>query len=100
MTREMPATRGAERFKKLLGILWIASIIGLTLSVSGLFETLLEATYDPAYVLRRRVLKYTLMICESCIIAWISYRGTRRNIAPSEWLILLVSVIACAVAFI
>jgi hypothetical protein len=100
MAREMPATRKAELFKKLLGVLWIASIVGLTLSGSGLLDTLVDAPFNPPDLVRRRSLKYTLMIVGWCLIAWLSHRGTRRNLAPPEWSLVLISVLACVVAFL
>jgi hypothetical protein len=100
MAREMPATRKAELYKKLLGVTWIASIVGLTLTGSGLLETLVDAPFNPPEVVWRRSLKYAGMIFGWCIIAWVSHRGTRRNLAPPEWLLFLLSVLICAIAFL
>lgn len=101
MAREMPPTRKTEIFKKLLGVLWVASIVGITLSASALVDTLANASsLDPPDLVWRRSLKDIMIICECGIIAWAAHRGTTRNLAPPEWLVLLVSVLACAVAFL
>jgi uncharacterized membrane protein YcjF (UPF0283 family) len=90
---EMPPTRGARQYKKLLGAAWIGAIIGGTIAALGLLDTVLDSSFSPpATVWRKGALNTTLLVGWA-IIAWIAYRGTRRNLAPPEWVVLGVVVL-------
>lgn len=84
--RELPPTAGGRRYKKLLSFIWIAAIAGITLSARTMLYAILDAPFVPAGRLWRTVAKPALFICGGGIMLWIAYRGTRRNLAPPEWL--------------
>ena len=94
--REMPPTRGAERYKKVLGFVWVGSIVGITLAVSAILSIAFDIPFeDPARAWRGLARNYAML--SACgISAWISHRGTRHNLAPSEWLIAVVVLLAWA----
>jgi hypothetical protein len=92
----MPPTRGAQRYKKLLGIVWIGAIVGITLTASSLLETIIDAPFNPPELVRRRSAKYVLVLCGWGIAAWIAHRGTRRNLAPPEWVLAVIVLLMWA----
>lgn len=94
--REMPPTRGAELYKKLLGILWIGAIVGITLTANSLLGTIIDAPFNPPELVRRRSAKYMILLFGWCIAIWIAHRGTRRNIAPPEWSLITLVLLAWA----
>lgn len=94
--RELPATPGARKFKALLAVLWIASIAGLALTGHDLIGTAMSAGVQPQWPWRR-LAAGIVMIAGWGLVAWISYRGTRRNLAPPTWSILLVVALQWAV---
>lgn len=94
--REMPPTRGAELYKKLLGILWIGAIVGITLTANSLLGTIIDAPFNPPELVRRRSAKYVLILCGWGIAVWIAHRGTRRNLAPPEWSLVVLVLLAWA----
>ncbi|HEY0150566.1 MAG TPA: hypothetical protein VGB92_01130 [Longimicrobium sp.] len=88
--REMPRSAGAGRYKQLLAIIWIAAIVGITLSARAMLDAILDAPFVPAERLWRSVAKQALFICGGAIMLWIAHRGTSRNLAPPEWLLLVL----------
>lgn len=86
----MPPTVGARRYKKILSAVWVAAIVGITLSSTALVDAFTDAPFVWTERLRNRVAKQTLMLCGWAIMGWIAHRGTRRNLAPPEWLILVL----------
>jgi hypothetical protein len=94
--REMPPTRGAQRYKKLLAIGWVGAIVGITLTASSLLDTIIDAPFNPPELVRRRSAKYVLVLCGWGIVAWIAHRGTRRNLAPPEWLLAVLVLLIWA----
>jgi hypothetical protein len=85
--REMPPTKGARWYRKPLGILWIASISGITLALSRLAGNLLDAGLDSLRLDCKRSALNGLMLVGWSMICWLSYRGSRHNLAPPTWAI-------------
>lgn len=94
--REMPPTRGAELYKKLLGVLWIGAIVGIALTANSLLSTIIDAPFNPPELVRRRSAKYVVVLCGWGIAVWIAHRGTRRNLAPPEWSLIALVLLAWA----
>lgn len=87
VAQEMPPTKKARRYRKFLGILWIASIGGITLALSGLAENLMDAGLDPLRLEWKESTASGLMLAGWGMVCWLSYRGSRHNIAPPTWAI-------------
>ena len=85
--REMPATKGARRYRKLLGILWIASISGITLTLSRLADNLMDAGLNPLRLEWTPAAVNGLVLVAWAMMCWLSYRGSRHNLAPPTWAI-------------
>lgn len=85
---EMPSTRGARQYKKLLSAVRIGAIIGGTIAALGLLDTILDSSFSPPATVWRKVAFNTTLLVGWAMIAWIAYRGTRRNLAPPEWVVL------------
>ena len=85
--REMPPTKKARRYRKFLGILWIASISGITLTLSRLADNLMDAGLHPSLLDWKASAVNGLVLATWSVICWLSYRGSRRNVAPPEWAI-------------
>lgn len=88
--REMPPTRGAQRYKKVLGFVWVGSIVGITLAVSAILSVVFDIPFEDPARAWRALARDCAMLCACGISAWISHRGTRHNLAPPEWLIAVV----------
>lgn len=86
----MPPSTGARRYKQILAIVWIGAIIGTTLSVSAMIDAITDAPFVAAEQVRTRVAKQAVLLCGWAIMAWIAHRGTRHNLAPPEWLVLVL----------
>lgn len=87
VAREMPPTEKARRYRKFLGILWIASISGITLALSNSAENLMDAGLDPLRLELKVSALNGLMLAGWGMICWLSYRGSRQNLAPPTWAI-------------
>jgi hypothetical protein len=87
VAREMPPTKGARWYRKLLGVLWIASIAGITIALSSLAGNLMDAGLYPSRLEWKGTAANGLMLVGWSMICWLSYRGSRHNLAPPEWAI-------------
>ncbi len=85
--QEMPPTEKARRYRKFLGILWIASISGITLALSSLAGNLMDAGLYPSLLDWKATTVNGLGLATWSVICWVSYRGSRHNVAPPEWAI-------------
>jgi hypothetical protein len=94
--REMPRTEKARRYRKFLGILWIASISGITLALSDLANNLMDAGLYPSLLDWKPTVLNGLVLATWSVICWLSYRGSRRNVAPPEWGIGIAGVLGLA----
>jgi hypothetical protein len=86
-TREMPPTKKARRYRKFLGILWISSISGITLTLSRLADNLMDAGFYPSLLDWKATEVNGLVLATWGVICWLSHRGSRHNVAPPEWAI-------------
>lgn len=88
----LPHTRGARFYRKLLTVLWVASITGITLTLNDLAGKLMDVGLEPAR-LEARMLAFNMVILANwAVICWTSYRGSRRNLAPPQWAYVAVVV--------
>ena len=55
-----------------------------------MLNAILDASFIPAERLWRTVAKQALFICGGAIMLWIAHQGTRRNLAPPDWVVLVV----------
>lgn len=85
VAREMPPTKGGRRYRKLLGILWIASIAGITLALRGLADNLMDAGLYPSLLDWKAAGLNGLMLAGWGMVCWLSYRGSRHNLMPPTW---------------
>ncbi|HEU4453275.1 MAG TPA: hypothetical protein VFR81_09450 [Longimicrobium sp.] len=69
----------------MLGVLWIASIGGITLTLSGLADNLMDAGLNPLRLNWMAVAVNGLMLGAWGVICWLSYRGSRHNLMPPTW---------------
>jgi len=93
----MPPTRGVQRYQKLLGVVSVGSIVGITLSVSAILGILFDGPFVESARAWKELVKNGVMLCGWCIIAWIAHRGRRHNLAPPEWLVLGVALLVWVV---
>jgi hypothetical protein len=69
----------------MLGVLWIASIGGIAITLSTLAENLMDAGFDPGRPDWKPTAMNGLMLAGWGMICWLSYRGSRHNLMPPEW---------------
>jgi hypothetical protein len=77
----------------LLAIVGIGAIIGISLSVRAMADAITDARLTAADLLWTRVVKHGVLLCGWVTMAWIAYRGTQRNLAPPEWLVLVLAIL-------
>jgi hypothetical protein len=94
--RQLPPTRGAERFKKLLAVLAVASIAFMTLAVNRLVSELIDLSLQPTREGWIDAAMDVAQIAGAGVILWIAYRGRRHNLAPPEWAMLAVVLLSWA----
>jgi hypothetical protein len=85
LAQEMPPTKGARRYRKLLSILWIASIGGITLTLSRLVDNLMDAGLNPVRLDWKVAAVNGLVLAAWGMVCWLSYRGSRHNLMPPTW---------------
>lgn len=83
--QQMPDTRGARFYRKLLTALWVASIAGITLTLNDVAGKLMDVGLDPARLEARMLAFHAVILVNWAVICWTSYRGSRRNLAPPPW---------------
>ncbi|HEX8430874.1 MAG TPA: hypothetical protein VF625_06280 [Longimicrobium sp.] len=98
--REMPRTRGAEKYRKLLGILRIAAGIGVLISVYALYSMTSEVGFNLARLDGREVAVEGTILLGWTVVAWIADRGIRHNIIVPEWVILVGVLLGWVVLFL
>lgn len=98
--KELPPTRGAKRYKKLLTVVWIGGTAGITLAASSLLETIIEAPFNPPEMVWRRSTRNVIMIVGWSIMMWIAHRATRHNQAPPEWLVFGLTLLILAAVLV
>jgi hypothetical protein len=82
--------KGARWYRKLLGILWIASISGITLALGGLAGNLMDAGFYPSLLDWKAVALNGLTLAGWGMICCVSYRGSRHNLAQPTWALSLI----------
>ncbi len=88
--RKMPPAKGARWYRKLLGVLWIASIAGITIALSRLADNLMDAGLNPLRLDWKVSAGNGLLLTGWGMICWVSYRGSRHNLAPPTWALSLI----------
>ena len=58
-----------------------------------MIDAITDARFVAAERLWTRVAKHAVLLCGWGIMAWIAYRGTQRNLAPPEWLVLVLAIL-------
>jgi hypothetical protein len=88
MNREFPRSRNGVRYRRLLGVLGVAAIVGIAFAVSSIVGTLLDGPIRPGGVAWKAVASNALVLLGWVWIGILGYRAVRRNLAPPTWAIL------------
>ena len=81
----LPDTPRARVFRKLLSVLWVASIAGVTLVLNTLLGSLMDVGFRPARLQLGMLAFNATVLCGWGLIGWVAYRGSRRGLAPPAW---------------
>lgn len=95
-SQPLPLTRRAQLYRKALSWLWVASIAGIALTLNSAASTLMDAGFNPARVPGKGLALAAIILAGWSLICWISYRGSRRNLAPPGWAYLAVPLFGWA----
>jgi len=96
VARQMPATAGARKFKKLAGGIGIAAIVSITLAVNSLVSHLANVAVEPS---RREWISVgvnSTQIIGGAAVLWVVYRARRHNLAPPVWALAAVVLLSWA----
>jgi hypothetical protein len=84
-------------YERLLGILLVASIVGITLSVSDVVGRAFDV---PARLGTRVILLNVVMVLGWGLVAWLAHQGRKLHRAPPSWAILVVVALGWAAVLI
>ena len=90
MTRELPPTSRAQLYRKILGVVWVMSISGITLTLSSFVSALMDVGFDLAQFAWNESLLTAILLLTWSLVCWFAYRGNRRNLMPPTWGIVVV----------
>ncbi|HET7463011.1 MAG TPA: hypothetical protein VFJ82_17290 [Longimicrobium sp.] len=90
----MPPTQGGRLYRKILGVVWVLSIAGITLTLSSLASALMNAGLSPAQLGAKVLLLNSVLLAGGALMSWMAYRGNRRNLVPPTWgIVTLVALV-------
>ena len=98
--KELPATEGARKYKKLLSLLAVLSIGSIAISMNSLIGHLVDLSLEPTRRTWISVAVNLALILGGGGILWIARRGGRHNLAPPEWAVLALVLLSWVVIFL
>ena len=98
--RPMPATDGARKYKKLLGVLAVFSLIGIALAVRAIIGTAVDWRVGDISDPWRGWAENLLHIAMGIAIIWIAYRALRHDRAPTTLAIAIVVLLSTAATIV
>lgn len=94
MTQDLPSTPGAQLYRKILGVVWVISISGITLTLAGFVSALMDVGFNPAGIGLKEYGLTAILLLGSSLMCWMAYRGNRRNLMPPTWgMVTLVALV-------
>jgi hypothetical protein len=100
MTREMPQTRRAGLYRKILGAVWVVAISSITLTLARMASELMDVGLDPVHLDAKKTIINVLLLIGAGLMGWIGWRGSRRNLMPPAWgMVTLVAIVWAALLF-
>lgn len=85
MATELPPTHRAQIYRKILGVVWVMSISGLTLTLSKFVSALMDVGFNPGQLGWKQLLLTAILLLGGALTCWMAYRGSRRNLMPPTW---------------
>jgi hypothetical protein len=92
--RELPQTRRAQLYRKLLGVTYVMAISGMTLVLSGVMGDLMDVGFDTGRLDPKQAVVNMILLAGSGLMRWMSYRGNRRNLVPPAWGLVAITALA------
>lgn len=95
-TEQLPDSRRGRTFRKLLGVLYVGSIVGITLTLRELVARLLDAGIDHGRLQVSFLALQAVLLAGWGLICWTAYRGSRHRLAPPAWAYVAVVALSWA----
>jgi hypothetical protein len=83
--RELPDTPRGRAFRKILSVLYVLSIAGVTLTLRSVLSRLMEVGFDAGRLQAVFLLFNSVLLVGWGLILWTARRGSRDNLAPPSW---------------
>src|SRR4051794_8359253 len=94
--RELPDTRRGRTFRKLLSIVYVLSIAGITLTLRSAVARLMAVGFEPGKMSAGFVLLNAVLLAGWSLTCWTARRGSRDNRAPPSWVVAAVVILSWA----
>jgi hypothetical protein len=98
--RKLPDTRRGRAFRKMLAVLYVMSVAGMTLTVRGLVARWMDAGFDVGRLQAGFLLFNAVLLTGWGILCWTARRGSRDNLAPPSWVYAVVVLLSWAAIFL